>query len=192
MCFTEIFIISIGLSLDVFVAVVYLGAGFSRINKKNLAGISLLFGGVQLGALLLGNLITLLPFFPGANSRHLADRWEIITVFIFAALGIYMISKGIRREDVLEKRNDSIDWLKTSALAVVTSVDALFAGVGLGFLDTEMAKQALSLFPVTVLSAILGIYAGYRLGLAHNRKAYWTGGALLLIASIDVTLHYLI
>ena len=34
----EIVIISAGLSLDVFVAMAYMGAGFSKINKKNLFG----------------------------------------------------------------------------------------------------------------------------------------------------------
>ena len=43
----EIVIISAGLSLDVFVAMAYMGAGFSKINKKNLFGLCLLFGGVQ-------------------------------------------------------------------------------------------------------------------------------------------------
>jgi len=45
----EIVIISAGLSLDVFVAMAYMGAGFSKINKKNLFGLCLLFGGVQWG-----------------------------------------------------------------------------------------------------------------------------------------------
>ena len=36
----EIVIISAGLSLDVFVAMAYMGAGFSKINKKNLFGVS--------------------------------------------------------------------------------------------------------------------------------------------------------
>ena len=60
----------------------------------------------------------------------------------------------------------------------------------MGFLDTEMICQALTLFPVTVLEVIFGIIVGYRLGLKHNRHAYWIGGALLLISSVDVLLHY--
>ena len=40
----EIVIISAGLSLDVFVAMAYMGAGFSKINKKNLFDLCLLFG----------------------------------------------------------------------------------------------------------------------------------------------------
>ena len=46
----EIVIISAGLSLDVFVAMAYMGAGFSKINKKNLFGLCLLFGGVLLNS----------------------------------------------------------------------------------------------------------------------------------------------
>ena len=39
----EIIIVSVGLSLDVFVAVAYIGAGFSVIKKGNAAGLGVLF-----------------------------------------------------------------------------------------------------------------------------------------------------
>ena len=79
---------------------------------------------------------------------------------------------------------------KQRFLPLVTSVDAFFVGMGLGFLDTAMIEESLVLFPVTVLEAVIGIFAGYRLGLKENRRAYWVGGALLLLASFDVILHY--
>ena len=186
----EILLVSVGLSIDAFVAVAYIGAGFSKIQIKNMVGLCFLFGGMQLGTLLIGNLITLLPMFSWAHAQDMADSWEGLTVLIFAGLGIYMICKGIKRENVLERRQDTIDWKTTTILSALTSIDAFFAGVGLGFLDTEMICQALTLFPVTVLEVIFGIIVGYRLGLKHNRHAYWIGGALLLISSVDVLLHY--
>ena len=173
----ELLIVSVGLSIDVFVAAAYMGAGFSKIRWKNLVLLSVLFGGIQLGVLVLG-------------TKTAADRWEGLTVLIFAALGIYMILKGIRKKKVLERRKDEIEWKKTTLLALVTSVDAFFVGMGLGFLDTAMIEESLVLFPVTVLEAVIGIFAGYRLGLKENRRAYWVGGALLLLASFDVILHY--
>ena len=190
MSVVEILLVSVGLSIDAFVAVAYIGAGFSKIQIKNMVGLCFLFGGMQLGTLLIGNLITLLPMFSWAHAQDMADRWEGLTVLIFAGLGIYMICKGIKRENVLERRQDTIDWKTTTILSALTSIDAFFAGVGLGFLDTEMICQALTLFPVTVLEVIFGIIVGYRLGLKHNRHAYWIGGALLLISSADVMLHY--
>ena len=190
MSVVEILLVSVGLSIDAFVAVAYIGAGFSKIQIKNMVGLCFLFGGMQLGTLLIGNLITLLPMFSWAHAQDMADSWEGLTVLIFAGLGIYMICKGIKRENVLERRQDTIDWKTTTILSSLTSIDAFFAGVGLGFLDTEMICQALTLFPVTVLEVIFGIIVGYRLGLKHNRHAYWIGGALLLISSVDVLLHY--
>ena len=187
----ELLIVSVGLSIDVFVAAAYMGAGFSKIRWKNLVLLSVLFGGIQLGVLVLGNLITLLPLLSITRTKTAAaDRWEGLTVLIFAALGIYMILKGIRKKKVLERRKDEIEWKKTTLLALVTSVDAFFVGMGLGFLDTAMIEESLVLFPVTVLEAVIGIFAGYRLGLKENRRAYWVGGALLLLASFDVILHY--
>ena len=190
MSVVEILLVSVGLSIDAFVAVAYIGAGFSKIQIKNMVGLCFLFGGMQLGTLLIGNLITLLPMFSWAHAQDMADSWEGLTVLILAGLGIYMICKGIKRENVLERRQDTIDWKTTTILSALTSIDAFFAGVGLGFLDTEMICQALTLFPVTVLEVIFGIIVGYRLGLKHNRHAYWIGGALLLISSADVMLHY--
>ena len=137
-----------------------------------------------------GNLITLLPLLSITRTKTAADRWEGLTVLIFAAIGIYMIIKGIKKKNVLERRKDEIEWKKTTLLAMVTSVDAFFVGMGLGFLDTAMIEESLVLLPVTVLEAVIGIFAGYRLGLKENRRAYWIGGALLLLASFDVILHY--
>ena len=129
----ELLIVSVGLSIDVFVAAVYMGAGFSKIRWKNLVLLSILFGGIQLGTLVLGNLITLLPLLSITRTKTAADRWEGLTVLIFAAIGIYMIIKGIKKKNVLERRKDEIEWKKTTLLAMVTSVDAIFCRNGAGF-----------------------------------------------------------
>ena len=117
----ELLIVSIGLSIDVFVAAVYMGAGFSKIRWKNLILLSILFGGIQLGTLVLGNLITLLPLLSITRTKTAADRWEGLTVLIFAAIGIYMIIKGIKKMSVLERRKAEVEWKKTSHQARVTS-----------------------------------------------------------------------
>lgn len=186
----EILIVSIGLSLDVFVVMAYLGAGFSYINKRNLASLSFLFGSMQLFGMVVGNMITMFPRTRGVHTEEVADGWEALTAFIFAGLGIYMICKGIRRENVLERRKDDVDWKRMLPLSVVTGIDALFAGAGMRFLETDVFVQSSVLFPVSVVIAMLGVYVGYRLGLKHNRHALWIGGALLLIASGDVVIHY--
>ena len=186
----EVLLIAIGLSIDVFVVTAYMGAGFSKINKKNLCCLCLLFSGMQFFAMAIGNLITLIPMFWKDHSERYTDRWELFSVLIFAGLGIYMLVKGIREETVLEKRCDTINWKATAGLSVVTSIDALLAGVGIGILDTQVIVEELLMFPVTVIQVSFGVYIGYMLGLQHNKKAYWVGGALLFLAAVDIVIHF--
>ena len=40
------------------------------------------------------------------------------------------------------------------------------------------------------MSVIGGVYVGYRLGTVHNSQAYLAGGALFLIAGVDVVIQY--
>ena len=96
-----------------------------------------------------------------------------------------MIWKGLKKRNILEQRNDEIDWKKTTFLALITSVDAFLAGIGMGFLEAQMIHQS-----ITVLSVIGGVYVGYRLGTVHNSQAYLAGGALFLIAGVDVVIQY--
>ena len=62
------------------------------------------------------NLLTLLPIFRDSSnsSSRIADHWEAVTVLIFIGLGIYMIWKGLKKRNILEQRNDEIDWKKTT------------------------------------------------------------------------------
>ena len=152
----------------------------------------MIFGSIQWGCLIIGNLLTLLPIFRNSSSSKIAKQWEAVTVMIFVGLGIYMIWKSLNKKNILERRNDKIDWKKTTFLALVTSVDAFLVGIGMGFLEAEMIHQSLTIFPITVLSVVLGVYAGYRMGTVHNSQAYLAGGALFLIAGVDVIIQYCI
>ena len=91
----EIVIISAGLSLDVFVAMAYMGAGFSKINKKNLL-VMPAFRRCSMGVSDCRKSAYSVADIPGffkfkfTNCRSLGA----VTVLIFIGLGIYMIWKG--------------------------------------------------------------------------------------------------
>ena len=175
----EILLISIGLSFDVFVVHICVGAGFSRKHGKDTLLSSLIFGGMQLFALILGNVVADI-LKPDRKMNETistaASGWELLSVLIFIGLGIYMICKARNNKQIFERRNDEINWKRLRKLAVLTSVDAYFAGMGIGFWSVE----------------ILGVEVGYRLGCEYNCKAYWIGGILFLIAGADmVVTHFL-
>ncbi|MGN0403642.1 MAG: manganese efflux pump MntP family protein [Bariatricus sp.] len=191
----EILLISIGLSLDVVVVHVCVGAGFSRPHKRDALVSGILFSGSQLLALLLGNTFAwVLSLGKSGGNRILAAAkiWQPGSVFIFIGLGIYMLLKAGKNETIFERRNDQINWKRMGMLAAATSVDALFAGIGIGFWNVDVMNQMLIMGPITVIQSILGIYIGYRLGCEHNRRTYGIGGILLLIAGIDIAITCMI
>ena len=128
----EILLISIGLSFDVFVVHICVGAGFSRKHGKDTLLSSLIFGGMQLFALILGNVVADI-LKPDRKMNETistaASGWELLSVLIFIGLGIYMICKARNNKQIFERRNDEINWKRLRKLAVLTSVDAYFAGM---------------------------------------------------------------
>ena len=119
----EILLISIGLSFDVFVVHICVGAGFSRKHGKDTLLSSLIFGGMQLFALILGNVVADI-LKPDRKMNETistaASGWELLSVLIFIGLGIYMICKARNNKQIFERRNDEINWKRLRKLAVLT------------------------------------------------------------------------
>ena len=97
-----------------------------------------------------------------------------------------MFAKGWRKKDFLERRGQ-ISYQKAWAAAMMTSLDAFFAGIGFGFLGTEILAVGLILELVTLIFALAGTFVGYRLGYEQRTKAYAIGGIILIIAGINFT-----
>lgn len=190
MSLAEILLVSVGLSFDVFAAMICEGAMLARVEKKKLIFICLIFCIWQQAAVVCGNLITLIPVFAD-SSREMQTAGSCLSMIIFVTLGIYMLWKAYRKEAFLEQCA-KISYRKIWLLAVATSIDAFFAGIGFGFLDAEMAAVGLTLAVITALFVIGGIYTGYRLGYEEKAKAHGIGGVILIIAGMDVIIRYLI
>ena len=180
----EILIISIGLSFDIFAVTVCVGATLQKIEKKKLVCMGLIFCIWQLIAVGLGFLVARFPVMQTRTSE-MQNMWDAFSVIIFLALGVYMFAKGWRKKDFLERRGQ-ISYQKAWAAAMMTSLDAFFAGIGFGFLGTVILEL------VTLIFALAGTFVGYRLGYEQRTKAYAIGGIILIIAGIDVIIRYLI
>ena len=135
-------------------------------------------------------MITLIPLFR-SSSKELQRVWNGFSVAIFAALGVYMLYKAWKNEPILETRS-TVSYRRTCVVAMATSLDAFFAGIGFGFLDSEIVVVGLVLELVTLLFVVLGVYTGYRLGYEQKTKAYRAGGIMLMISGIDVIIRYML
>ena len=186
----EILMISVGLSFDIMAVTICVGATLQKIEKKKLVCMGLIFCVWQLVAVGLGFLVARFPVMQTRTSE-MQNIWNVFSVIIFLALGVYMFVKGWRKKDFLERRGQ-ISYQKACAAAMATSLDAFFAGIGFGFLGTKILAVGLILELVTLVFAMAGAFVGYRLGYEQRTKAYAIGGVLLIIAGIDVIIRYLI
>ena len=191
MAWYEIFIVSLGLSLDVFTYALYKGAMLSRLDKKQILKMILLFTGWQSGAMLLGSLISELPYI-AMNYQRTERLFRAASAVIFFLIGIWLIVRALHMRDPLERREDACAWRQLCIWAMLTSVDSFLTGMGMGFLDTRVTVQIIQLAIMAALAVIIGIYAGYRIG-CHGRNRVLSSGALIfLLAGVDVLFRYYI
>lgn len=185
----EIVLISCGLCLDLFTVLVCRGALLSKISRKEMVVYCFIFGIWQIGFLVLGNVCTWAA--PVKNSgTALINVWKALSSVIFFALSAYFFVKSRTSKPIVECRDDEIKVKQLMLYAFVVSLDAFFAGIGFGLLQTRLVRQIIPMSVVTILSIMLGTYAGYRLGSEDKNKAYMVGGTLLAVGAVDNLLRF--
>jgi putative Mn2+ efflux pump MntP len=188
----QILIIGIGLSLDVFAYCLYKGAMISEIRKGNLAKLIGIFAGFQMGMVVVGGAITMIPAI--RRSYLSANRlWNAIAAVLFLGLGVWMIAKSFRKKyrKIEEQVDDRFNIRVVIFWAFMTSLDALIAGLGFGLLSIELWVLAVMLGVITAATVIAGVFAGYRLGCGPMNRFVTVGGCIVIIGGIDVLARYL-
>lgn len=101
MAWYEILIVSVGLSLDVLTYALYKGAMLSKLDKKQILKMTLLFTGWQSGAMLLGSLISELPYI-AMNYQRTERLFRAASAAIFFLIAIWLIVRASRMRDPVE------------------------------------------------------------------------------------------
>lgn len=191
MDFLQILLVVVGLSLDVFAYGLYKGAMISRIHKANLLKMIGIFSGFQMGMMLVGAIITMIPaIHPDYTSAN--RLWEMAAAVLFFGLGIWMILRSFNKKykKIEEQVNDNFDYKMIVFWAFMTSLDALIAGFGFGLLSAQLWVTILTLGIVTAASVIVGVLAGYLLGCGPMNRFIAAGGGIVIIGGIDILVHF--
>lgn len=191
MDFLQMILVVIGLSLDVFAYGLYKGAMVSRIHKINLLKMVGIFSGFQMGMLLIGAIITMIPaIHPDYNSAN--RLWEMAAAVLFFGLGIWMILRSFNKKykKIEEQVNDTFDYKMIIFWSFMTSLDALIAGFGFGLLSMELWITIITLGIVTAVSVIAGVCAGYLLGCGPMNRFIGAGGGIVIVGGIDILIHF--
>lgn len=192
MSLIEIVLITIGVSLDIFATVECQGAVVAKLEKKQLAMAVTLIAVWQTIALLVGGLlVTLLNRYDVKLSDE-AFIGRILAILIFLGLGLRMFVKAWRNEKIVEKRQDSLNIKKTFLMIAQGTIFTVLTGIAFGFLETDLRAVLIMIICVTIAMVVFGLYTGYRLGFEQKSKAYILGGALLIVAGIDVIVRFIV
>ena len=151
----ELAIIGIGLAMDAFA--VSVSAGIT--TRKSLAKTGIMaaaaFGGFQGGMAVLG-------WYAGsAVSSFLAGYGPLIAFLILSGIGIKMIYES-RQEGAGVSPIETLPALMFMGIA--TSIDALFAGMGIALLGEAVLIPAVVIGVITAILSFAGVYAGRGIG----------------------------
>ena len=183
-------LIAVGLTLDVFAYCLYKGAMVSEIRKKELLKMVLLFTAFQTGMLVIGNAFTWIPAIH-SSFAHAGRIWKLVAVVVFFCLGVMMILKSLKPRKIEEQKEDTYNYHVIAVWALITSIDALLAGIGFGFLGLKLIGAAVIVTIITAAGAFVGFICGYRLGCGPMNRFVTVGGCLVLIGGVDLLLDYL-
>ena len=184
----ETILVTLGISLDIFAAMECKGAQLSKIEKKPLVILCVLFAVWQTAALYIGSAVGAFLRMREVNPN--GGNTEIIAVAIFGVLGILMLRKAWKNEPVIERRDDRYAWKSLIARLALISTWTLVLGMALGFLGTATVILLTAISAATVVVVIAGLHVGYHWGYEQKTKAYAIGGALLLVGAVDTIFRF--
>ncbi|MEX1307030.1 MAG: manganese efflux pump MntP family protein [Eubacteriales bacterium] len=184
MSFSTIIITAFALAMDAFAVSLATGLSDKKNAKVNAWRCGIAFGVFQSGMTMIG---WLLGF---ALYRFIQpfDHWVAFALLVF--IGVRMIIESFNIEDV----KPLIRFRMLFALALVTSIDAMAAGLSFSTLNAPILFPAAIIGGVTFIMSFIGVHLGVRLSRAEKLESYadFFGGVVLILIGIRILVEHLI
>lgn len=186
MGFLELFIISIGLSMDAFAVSICKGLCMRKLNYKNAIIIGCFFGGFQA-------LMPLIGYIMGTqfkDSITSIDHW-IAFVLLFL-IGINMIRESLNKDEVACENIDvQLSFKNMTVLSIATSIDALAIGITFAFLQVNIIPAVSIIGITTFILSVIGVKIGHVFGSKYKSSAELIGGIILIAMGIKILFEHL-
>ncbi len=180
----SIFIIAVGLAMDVFAVSLGIGTSRQAITFRPMFRIAFHTGLFQ-------GLMTLLGWLAGSTIAHWiegVDHW--IALSLLAFVGIRMIISGLDKQMEIQKQNPTRGW-PLMMVCIATSIDAMAVGLSLAMLSENIWWSSLVIGIVSTTLSVFGLLAGGRLGLRFGKRMEILGGLLLNGIGIRIVLTHI-
>ena len=186
MSLLSILLIGIAMSTDAFAAAVGKGAAMRNPRLPEALRAGLIFGTIE-------GLTPVIGWALGSAASRYITAWDHWIAFaLLLGLGLHMIHAGLQPDEANDDqppRRHGFWALATTGLA--TSIDAMAVGVGLAFLDAEIAVVAVVIGLTTLVMVTLGIMLGRSLGRLAGKRAEIGGGVLLVLIGLAILYEHL-
>jgi putative Mn2+ efflux pump MntP len=205
MSYIELFILSVGLSMDAFAVAICAGLSMSSLSLRKAFNFSIYIGGFHAVMPLAGYLVA------SVLSETITgyDHWIAFSLLGF--LGGRMIVGSFRKESCSDrecpaeictdrtcptgKRPNSTETSLNPAqmipLALATSIDSLAIGVSFAFLHVEIVPAVSMIGLTTLFLAMIGVKLGNVFGAKFKSKAEFAGGFVLVLIGLKTLLEHL-
>lgn len=186
MGFWELFLTTVGLSMDAFAVSMCKGLRMRAVNWKYAVVIGLFFGGFQAAMPLVGWVV-------GKQfERYITavDHWVVFALLAF--IGGKMIVEALRGEAEGDCGALGLDLKELTVLAFATSVDALAVGISFAFLQVDIAPAVATIGLVTFALSIVGVAVGCKFGAKFQKQANLLGGVILVLIGVKILLEHLL
>lgn len=184
----SIFLLGIAMSTDAFAAAVGKGAAMRKPRFLEALRAGAIFGAIEGLTPVIGWLLGL------AAAKYIAawDHWIAFT--LLGLLGLHMIHAGLTpegEEGATDVARRGHGFWGLAATGFATSIDAMVVGVGLAFLEVNIAVIALVIGVTTLVMVTLGIMLGRMLGSLAGKRAEIIGGFMLIAIGTAILYEHL-
>ncbi|MPM57852.1 putative manganese efflux pump MntP [bioreactor metagenome] len=192
----ELFILSVGLSMDAFAVSICKGLSLKKVSLKECSKVGLYFGGFQGGMPLIG-------FILGIQFKdYITSIDHCIAFILLSFIGINMIRESMEKDEdggivdlteaaVGEEEVNQLGFKNMVILAIATSIDALAVGITFAFLQVDIIPAVSFIAIVTFVLSAIGVKIGNVFGTKYKSKAEFAGGAILILIGMKILLEHL-
>lgn len=164
--------LAVSMSADAFAASISKGAELTKPRFRHAIGIGLVFGIIEAITPVLG-------WIAGKASQQYVQAWDHWVAFtLLSVIGLHMIYAGLKKEDKIEHRQQTL-WLLVLT-ATATSLDAMAVGASLAFIDANIIATSFAIGLATTVMASIGTLLGSNFGKFVGHWAELIGGVVLI------------
>jgi putative Mn2+ efflux pump MntP len=179
-----LFIVAVGLAMDVFSVSLGIGTGNQVRTARSIFRLAFHMGFFQ-------GLFTFLGWLAGSSiARFISgvDHW--VALGLLAYVGIKMIRAGLTT-DADSYKEDPSRGKTLVVLSIACSIDAMAVGLSMALLQVSILVACLVIGLVSLVFSLVGSLAGKQLGILFGKRMEILGGLILLGIGLRILVTHL-